>query len=251
MSASAIARQLAEANYNRERLDPRRGDPLYLHLGDLRIAMETATHSDAQRVLDYGCGGSPYRPLFGKAEYKRADFLDCGDLDYVLGEDSLVPEEGQSFDLILSTQVLEHVPEPAAYLAECHRLLTPNGELLLTTHGVFEDHGCPYDFQRWTADGLRRLLQSQGFEVVRLVKLTTGPRAVTFLTERIHRKCSASRRTVFGWVLWCVRALVRRHRNYLHTQCDIAYAANRVVDASAPGHGIYVGLLASCRKVEH
>jgi hypothetical protein len=28
-------------------------------------------------------------------------------------------------------------------------------EVVLTTHGLFEDDGCPCDFPRWTADGLR------------------------------------------------------------------------------------------------
>ena len=44
-------------------------------------------------------------------------------------------------------------------------LLKPGGFLVLTTHGLFGDHGCPYDFQRWTADGLRLLLERAGFQI--------------------------------------------------------------------------------------
>ena len=250
MNSSLLRKELSGEAYNQERLHPGFGEKLYLHLSDLRMAMDQAIRRGNLRVLDYGCGGSPYRPLFADAQYKRADFLDCADLDYKLSEDSRVAEKNCTFDFVLSTQVLEHVTNPAVYLAECHRLLEPGGELALTTHGVFEDHGCPYDFYRWTADGLKRTLEANGFEVIRLQKLTTGPRAVIFLLEQFHRTLSASRRTLFGLFLWLLRKGIRRHKEYLHSQCDKAFAANRLVDAAQAGHTLYIGLFAVCRKLE-
>ena len=58
--------------------------------------------------------GSPYRSLFPNADYRRADFLrQEGDvLDYILDANSCVKEKDQTFDFILSTQVLEHVDDP-------------------------------------------------------------------------------------------------------------------------------------------
>ena len=88
------------------------------------------------------------------------------------------------YDCVLSTQVLEHVEDPQGYLEECHRVLTPGGHLVLTTHGLFEDHACPYDYWRWTADGLKRLVGGVGLEVSSSKKMTTGPRCILYLAER-------------------------------------------------------------------
>jgi SAM-dependent methyltransferase len=239
-----IAQQLAATGYQRERLDPQPGDPLYLHLADLRRALETVRTDAPVRVLDYGCGSSPYRSLFPGADYRRADFLDTGDLDYRLDEDSRVPEIDASFDLILSTQVLEHVAQPAAYLRECLRLLKPGGRLVLTTHGLFEDHGCPYDFQRWTADGLRLALVQAGFKAVRLHKLTTGPRAVLMLMDQ---SAGSFHSPTAGFGLRVLLAIYRRglirFRAALHRAWDRAFAACPMVPADEPGHALYIGLL--------
>jgi hypothetical protein len=77
------------------------------------------------------------------------------------------------------------------YVTECFRVLKPGGHLILTTHGLFEDHGCPYDFQRWTADGLRLLLEHADFRITGAKKLTCGPRALCFLINHGIRQLRA------------------------------------------------------------
>jgi hypothetical protein len=67
---------------------------------------------------------------------------------------------------VLSTQVLEHVADPALYLSECLRVLRPRGRLL-STHGIMVYHPDPVDYWRWTCAGLRRAVEDAGFEVVR------------------------------------------------------------------------------------
>jgi SAM-dependent methyltransferase len=63
--------------------------------------------------------------------------------------------------------VLEHVASPAAYLAECRRILRPGGLLLLSTHGYWFYHPNPGDYWRWTGSGLERQLTLAGLEVLR------------------------------------------------------------------------------------
>src|SRR5262249_6192357 len=155
---------------------------------------------------DYGSGGSPYRSLFPRADYRRADFLqaDSDQLDYVLDAYSRVQQESQTFDLILSTQVAEHVTHPAVYFAECLRLPQPGRRLYCMTHGTFEDHGVPYDFQRWTADGLARDITKAGFDIIRLEKLTTGPRALLFQIDHLLNTLRAPKNSALGLALWIV-----------------------------------------------
>lgn len=110
------------------------------------------------RVLDFGCGERPYREVFGTdVEYIGADLPDNDQADIAIVNGVVDLPDG-SVDLVLSTQVLEHVADPDAYLDECHRLLRPGGRLLLTTHGVMFYHPHPNDYWRWTHDGLTKIV---------------------------------------------------------------------------------------------
>lgn len=121
----------------------------------------------APRVLDYGCADVPYRRFFGAdADYVAADLPGNAQATLHLEADGTVPLPDDSCDAVLSTQVLEHVTDPARYLAEAHRVLRPGGQMLLSTHGVFVYHPDPDDFWRWTCAGLQRAVEEAGFEVV-------------------------------------------------------------------------------------
>lgn len=123
----------------------------------------------APRVLDYGCADVPYRHFFpAEADYIAADLPGNRHATLSLNPDGTVPLADSSCDAVLSTQVLEHVTDPELYLAEAYRVLRPGGHMLLSTHGVFVYHPDPDDYWRWTCAGLRRAVEQQGFETVRL-----------------------------------------------------------------------------------
>jgi SAM-dependent methyltransferase len=238
---------LTGEDYVRERIDPRPADPEYLVLSDLLMGIRELAPVDAARVLDYGCGGSPYRQLFSAAVYHRAD-LTGSDLDFTFGSDARLPSEIGCYDCVLSTQVLEHVVDPVGYLAEAFRVTRPGGKLLLTTHGTFEDHACPHDYWRWTADGLRRLAEGAGFEVITVKKMTTGPRAVVRLIQRDLPRLRFGRSGPYGKMLSLgARVVQRLGRKRMHLAADRNLSGYRLVDARESGdHGIYicVGVLA-------
>ncbi|HVU34452.1 MAG TPA: methyltransferase domain-containing protein [Opitutaceae bacterium] len=238
----AVARIVSENDYLRARIEPRPGDITYFHLSDLRRAMQMVATSEPLRILDYGCGGSPYRPLFPNAEYRRADLPDTAEIDYVLRPDGGIDEADGRFDLILSTQVLEHVAAPGAYLRECHRLLAPGGRLFLTTHGFYEEHGCPYDFHRWTSDGLRIEVEAAGFRSEAVHKLTTGGRALLQLIEHHGGGLFAPRWHPFGMWLTAIRWVSRHRRAALHRWSDRFHDNYRVVPAADPGHPFFLAL---------
>lgn len=235
--------------YNESRLNPFAGDSLYLHLSDLRQSLASVASNAQIRVLDFGSGGSPYRPLFPNAVYHRADFTQVSGLDFKIAEDSrLDAVKNESYDLVLSTQVLEHVSSPQTYLAEAYRVLRPGGTLALTTHGSFWDHGCPYDYRRWTVDGLKLELLQAGFGIADAFKLTTNARAALLLTDRYLSGLYASRLTKEGFFLWGLRKLLWKKREMLNRWADCKFVGNRVVKADEPGHEFYIAILAIARK---
>jgi SAM-dependent methyltransferase len=121
-------------------------------------------------VLDAGAGESPYAKWFSEHRYESADFAQVDkdyarDLTYVCDVGEL-PVEDDRFDLIVMTQVLEHLPEPVRVLAEMRRVLKPGAELWYSTPLFYEEHEQPYDFHRYTQFAHRRMCETVGLDVV-------------------------------------------------------------------------------------
>ncbi len=240
---------ITKDRYLAQRLNPTPGEPLYLVLSDLYLALKPHSSTLPLRILDLGCGGSPYRSLFPNADYDRADIAGVEDLDFEIPTDRpqwQLPIGSGTYDLVLSSQVLEHVLDPTSYLTEAFRLLKPGGKLLLSTHGTFEDHGCPYDFRRWTSDGLSADLKSVGFRVEQMNKLTTGPRAAMFILQQHRRSCS--KLCSLGWWMAWHKWMLKHRRASFDRQCDACYPEHRFVSSSLAEHRIYIGLLAIATK---
>lgn len=236
----------------KERRTPVPGDLMYLHLSDLAIGLGAAFAKigRAADILDFGCGGSPYRHLFEGSNYRRADFAngsqDLSRLDYIISAEGGIEASKASFDVVLSTQVLEHVEDVGRYLGQCADLLRPGGHLLLTTHGTFEDHGCPHDFRRWTAEGLRRDVEKAGFEVASTEKLTTDARAIAFLLRTKSALLPSNRG--FGVLFWVLHKTLTTRAKSFDIWCDKRFAQCRVVDSALPEHSVYIALLVRARK---
>ena len=156
-----------------DRLDPSIFNARYYHLRQLRRQIEhlAKTHignrTDAV-IVDFGCGSMPYRPLFEPyaARYIGIDLPENPAADSHATRDSVTSLPDSGADLVLSTQVLEHVISPQSYLQECRRILKPGGFLMISTHGYWMYHPDPNDLWRWTGAGLRRLIQENGFRIL-------------------------------------------------------------------------------------
>ena len=113
--------------------------------------------ASGKRVLDVGCGVKPYLPYFSDAtSYVGVDVQDNPNAD-LHGAIEELPVDDGSFDVVLATQVLEHVDDPSAAVRELHRVTAPGGRVLASTHGVMVFHPNPVDHWRWTHTGLERL----------------------------------------------------------------------------------------------
>lgn len=121
------------------------------------------THGPTLRVLDVGCGNKPYYPFFAACakQYVGVDVASGPEVDLIGGVEAL-PVPDASFDLVICTQVLEHVENPQRAVAELRRVTAPGGRVLASTHGVQAYHPSPGDYWRWTRTGLERLFRENG-----------------------------------------------------------------------------------------
>jgi SAM-dependent methyltransferase len=124
-------------------------------------------------VVDVGCGAQPYRELFSpQARCQGIDQELAGrpfgynqpNVHYYTGDSW--PVDSASVDAVLSTETLEHVPQPAIFLGEAARCLKPGGRLILTVPFAARWHYIPHDYYRFTPTSIRNLLAEAGFEDV-------------------------------------------------------------------------------------
>ncbi len=227
------------------------GDRFYLCLSDLQLWMEKNFAGQKGAVLDYGCGGSPYRHLVPEASYKRADVEGLSNLDYVVHPDLPLEAPDCCFDAVISTQVLEHVADFQSYLKDCCRLLKPGGRLLLTTHGSFEDHGMPHDYYRWTGFGLHRELELAGLNVIKINKLTVGPRYLIHVIEGLVGSTSSGKSGIFSLPFGLLRVLMRQRPliQRLHEWTNLNFSSYRITgNDEERAFRSYVGLALEAQK---
>ena len=134
-------------------------------------------HYARGRLIDLGCGKVP---LFGR--YRGlVDEVTCVDwphsvhvghhLDLEADLSQPLPYVDASFDTIILSDVLEHVPTPEALWLEMARVLAPNGHVLLNTPFLYGIHEAPHDYGRYTEFALRRFARQAGLEVALLLPI--------------------------------------------------------------------------------
>ena len=127
------------------------------------------------RLLDMGCGHVPlydtYRDLV--SENICIDWLNTAHvnpfLDHTVDLTAVLPFEIASFDTVLLTDVLEHIPEPMHLVSEIARILRPGGKLILGVPFFYWLHEVPHDYYRYTEFALRRFCQLSGLHVIDIV----------------------------------------------------------------------------------
>lgn len=140
-------------------------------------------------LLDAGCGSQRYREFCSHLNYKAQDFgkyttdekkmigsnasggddsYKYGALDYV-GNIWCIEESDNAFDVILCTEVFEHIPFPNETVREFGRLLKPGGKLILTAPSNCLRHMDPYFFYSGFSDRwYEKILPDSGFKIEKL-----------------------------------------------------------------------------------
>jgi SAM-dependent methyltransferase len=177
-------------------------NPFYHSRRELRKAVGRMAGEVNGKLLDVGCGSKPYRDLFHAGEYigleidtpenranKQADvYYDGTTFPFAVGE----------FDGVICNQVLEHVFEPDHFLREMHRVLKPEGKLLLTVPFVWDEHEQPWDYARYSSFGLRNLLEKNGFAILEMQKTNADVRTLFQLANAYLYKVLRTRWSVLN-----------------------------------------------------
>jgi SAM-dependent methyltransferase len=128
-----------------------------------------------RHVLDLGCGAGnsvdAFRGHDPSVDWVGVDIADSqeararrrSDATFVTYDGSRVPFPEGTFDLVYSSQVLEHVPDPQAHLREIARVLRPGGRLIGSTSQLEPYHSMSY----WniTPFGFAELVRAAGMQL--------------------------------------------------------------------------------------
>lgn len=147
------------------------------------------------RLLDVGCGGGSFLEAAGRNRWKavgvevsqtasghvrgRGIEVFCGELEKANYADD-------HFDVVIASEVLEHVPDPRGMLEEIARVLRPGGLLWATTPhgrgisarllGFKWSNVCPPEhLQLFSVAGIKGLLRDTGFSQVEVATHGTNP----------------------------------------------------------------------------
>lgn len=129
--------------------------------------LDAHKHLVKGRTADLGCGGSPYKPwvLENAEEYTGVDWSATThelNADIICDLNLGVDLPSDSVDTVLCLSVLEHLREPKQFLSEVHRVLKPDGTLILQVPFMWWVHEAPHDYYRFTQHGLEYLLNEVG-----------------------------------------------------------------------------------------
>lgn len=96
--------------------------------------------SGASDVLDVGCGSGVLLDELAKRIEGRLVGLDAANVPGAVGWQLVrcdltvaFPLSAASMDVVVAGEIIEHVPNPDRLLRECHRVLRPEGLLVLST----------------------------------------------------------------------------------------------------------------------
>jgi SAM-dependent methyltransferase len=172
------------------------------------------------RLLDADAGTQRYRSFCSHLHYVSQDFceykgkgdgigMQTGSWDTtkidIVSDIVAIPEKNGSFGVVLSTEVLEHIPDPIAALKEFRRLLCPVGELIITAPFCSITHMAPYHY----FSGFNRYFYEHHLPVLgfTIKELVTNGNYADYTGQELRRLLSQYERMPF-YVRACVGALL-------------------------------------------
>jgi SAM-dependent methyltransferase len=124
-------------------------------------------------VFDIGCGNKPFEAYIrtltkndDTSAYRGCDIVQSSEQKAdIICDVTNIAEKSSAYDVVICTQVIEHVFEHFKVFEEAYRLLKPGGVFIVSSNLVWEIHEAPYDYYRFTKYGFIKLLENAGFHV--------------------------------------------------------------------------------------
>jgi SAM-dependent methyltransferase len=132
-------------------------------------------------LLDLGCGHVPlfgaYRDLVGSTTCVdwQSTLHPSPHLDHEADLGGALPLPDASFDTVLLTDVLEHLPYPDRLWAELSRIVRPCGSVIIGVPFLYWIHEAPHDHHRYTRHRLEMFARDHGFDVLQLESYGDAP----------------------------------------------------------------------------
>jgi SAM-dependent methyltransferase len=124
-------------------------------------------------VFDIGCGNKPFEAYIrtltkndDTSAYRGCDIVQSSEQKAdIICDVTNIAEKSSAYDIVICTQVMEHVFEHSKVFEEAYRLLKPGGFFIVSAPFVWQIHEEPYDYYRFTKYGFIKLLENAGFLV--------------------------------------------------------------------------------------
>ena len=129
--------------------------------------LEENKHHYKGVVLDIGGRdrGRFKKPKNKVEKWVFADIEEEYNPDIILDVCNMKQIQDESVDVINAIELFEHVENPEKGLKECYRVLKKGGVMILSVPFLYPIHADPYDFQRWTEEKWRKVLEEIGFKI--------------------------------------------------------------------------------------
>lgn len=174
--AARIKRRLYRFSFTRSKLSTRNLD---------RLCRDFASTERTLVVHSEDVDHTPYFPNAFTVT-KRPDVP--ADMHVDLYYRDLSKIESESYQVVLCTGLIEHLPDPQRLVDELRRILKPGGKLILSGSAVFSFHECPDNYFHFTPYGMRLLLKD--FSQIEMVRGASQPfETIGILIQRIHLQC--------------------------------------------------------------
>jgi SAM-dependent methyltransferase len=218
----------------------------------LEAAVSRAIHESSAssvRVLDIGCGEEPLRKVIEEAggsyagfdiqQNSRGSVKVIGFIDRELP--APWPDSDCKYDVLLCSEVLEHVADWEAAFRNIRLLVKDHGRVVLTIPFVFPVHMEPLDFFRGTFYVVERFAQSHRFVVEELVKLGNARDVLSTILDDISilpKRRTLTSRVATRIIRACRRILVKTLQSHstwslVHVNANI-YLSNGVILRAEP-----------------
>lgn len=135
-------------------------------------------------LLDVGAGNQPYKIFFNKLKYEscdsdqiikemKYDVLDAKH-DFYCNINERIPRDNKYYDIVLCSEVLEHVYDPKNVVKEISRILKDDGIFVITVPQCGGEHMLPHNYFNYLSPGIEHLLKENNLTPLSISKPSGG-----------------------------------------------------------------------------